>query len=112
MREARRSRTPSVPARPPLRVHCARCGGEFETTLEMRELSEASDTYVHACGCGGYGPGWGVTAPLALVGAVLVFLGGLWLFAQAPWFYPIALVAGVAGCWLCVLVIARAGEDR
>jgi hypothetical protein len=53
----------------------------------------------------------GSTAALALLGAALGFLGGLWLFAQAGWLWMLGLPVAVVGCWLCVLVIARAGDD-
>ncbi len=54
-----------------------------------------------------------MSASLALLGAALVFLGGLWLFAMiGPW-WPVALVVAVVGCVLSARVIAGslAGDE-
>ncbi len=55
-------------------------------------------------------------AALALVGALLGFLGGLYLFGIAPELWLPAGMLAVAGCWAAVRIIARAdkepGEDE
>ena len=105
-REARRCEVPA------LKTHCAECGAEFRSTGEMREVGSGTGVYVHSHECEGFSLSPGITAPLAVLGAVVVFLGGLWLFAQVSWFYWVGLVAAIVGCVLAARVIVWAGHGR